>query len=101
MLCNDSDEWSSLFLSRVFLAMHRCCSRQIKEKGIVNGRNILVKSWKHLPAWSALGMSVLLFAIVSCSSVPLSPHKCDSSGSSQFSVFSGSYPPFFSDILHN
>jgi hypothetical protein len=25
----------------------------------------------------------------------------DGSGSSQFSVFSGSYPPFFSNILHN
>src|SRR5881275_2899954 len=53
--------------------MHRCCTRQIKEKGIVNGRNILVKSWKHPTVWSALGMSVLLFAIISCSSVPLSP----------------------------
>src|SRR5260370_33086643 len=53
--------------------MHRCCTRQIKEKGIVNGRNILAKSWKHPPAWSALGMSVLLFVIVSASSVPLSP----------------------------
>src|SRR6266478_6742312 len=67
-----SVEWSSLFLTRVFLAIHRCCTRQIKEKGIVNGRNILVKSWKHPPAWSTLGMSVLLFAIVSCSSVPSS-----------------------------
>src|SRR2546429_9657610 len=53
--------------------MHRCCTRQIKEKGIVNGRNILVKSWKHPTVWSALGMSVLLLAIISCSSVPLSP----------------------------
>src|SRR5258707_5206718 len=26
-----SVEWSSLFLTRVFLAMHRCCTRQIKE----------------------------------------------------------------------
>ena len=32
-----------------------------------------MKSWKHPTVWSALGMSVLLFAIISCSSVPLSP----------------------------
>src|SRR2546430_1697934 len=53
--------------------MHRCCTRQIKEKGIVNGRNILVKSWKHPTVWSALGMSVLLFAIILCPFFHLPP----------------------------
>src|SRR5256884_4477116 len=71
MLCNDSDEWSSLFLTRVFLAMHRCCTRQIKEKVIVNGRNIFLclhtSATVVAPPNSAYVQEVIpLFSATSC-----------------------------------